>query len=198
MSIPRRPGGRTLGGDPTMQTGRAVAIMAVLVVVAVLVLARMNGSSGTAKASAADTTKRSTTTTTVVSASTTSVVATTTTTTLPPVALSAVKLAVLNGTGTAHGAAYYKSKLGADGYNTLPPGDATTTTVKSSVIFVVTPADRSAGLSLAKTLGLSTSVVVDPTAANDTVVPASTLHSADLILVLGTDLISQVPTGYTG
>ena len=93
---------------------------------------------------------------------------------------------------------YFQRKLSAAGYDTLAPTNATTETNKSAQIFVVSPGDSANALAIAALLGAPPSAVVTPTPGNDSAVPASMLHQADLVLVVGGDISKQVPAGYKG
>jgi hypothetical protein len=120
---------------------------------------------------------------------------TTTTVTVPP---STVTVLVLNGWTTAHAALFFQKKLAGDGYDTLAPNNALDETNTTTSVFVVAPSDSATGTAIAELLGLSPSAVVVPTATNDSAIPASVLHQADIVVVVGADISNQVPKGYTG
>ena len=167
---PRREGGT--------QTGRALVVIAVMVVLGWIVLhhtASTKSASGpTAKASA------SATTTTIP----------TTTTTLVPAA--SIKVQVLNGTGGGSLASQWASKLKSTaGYDTLAPDDATSK-VTASAIYVITPGY------LPEAYALATAVGLPPSSVNTTIpapssapIPVAERSKADLILVIGPDLASS-------
>ncbi len=173
--------------------------MLAAVVVGVFVLARTGSAPTTAAthlpSTSAPTTVPVTTPSTRTTLSTSTSTTTTPTTTAAP---SKVKVLVLNGWSTRHAALFFQKKLSGDGYDTLAPTNATTETNKVSHIFVVSPRDSANALAIAAFLGLSPSAVVPPTPANDSAVPASMLHQADLVLVVGGDISNQVPAGYNG
>ncbi len=170
------------------------------VVVGVFVLARTGSAPTTVATRLTPTSARTTVPVTkvsqpsgVVTTSTTTTVAPTTT--LPP---SKVTVLVLNGWSVNHAALFFQHKLVAAGYDTLAPSNATSEGSKTSQIFVVSPVDNANALAIASLLGLPSSAVMTPTAANDTAVPATLLHQADLVLVVGGDISNQVPAGYHG
>jgi hypothetical protein len=171
----------------------------VAVLVGVFVLARTGSVPTTAATHLPPTTAATTTPTTRVSTRTT-LSTSTSTTTAPPTTLapSKVTVLVLNGWSVRHAALFFQHKLAADGYDTLAPTNATTGTNKSSQIFVVNPGDSANALAIASLVGAPSSAVLTPTPANDSAVPASMLHQADLVLVIGGDISKQVPAGYNG
>jgi hypothetical protein len=105
---------------------------------------------------------------------------------------------VLNGWDVRHAALFFQHKLAGDGYDTLAPTNATSETNKSSQIFVISPGDSANALAIAAFLGLPSSAVMTPTPANDSAVPATMLHQADLVLVVGGNISIEVPKGYNG
>jgi hypothetical protein len=167
--------GRPLGGT---QTGKAVLVIAVIVVVGWLVLLRSPTSS---HVSSSATTAPHTTTTVHP--------ATTPTTTAPLIAPSSIKLQVLNGLLTGSLAGEWSTKLKANpGYDTLPPDNATAK-VAASVIYIITPGYQREANALAIAVGLPV------TAVNQTVpapasapIPAAERTTANLVLIIGPDL----------
>jgi hypothetical protein len=105
---------------------------------------------------------------------------------------------VLNGWTTEHAALYFQKKLAGDGYDTLAPNNALNEANTTTSVFVVSPADSATGTAIAELLGLSASAVVAPSATNDSAIPASVLHQADIVVVVGGDISKQVPVGYKG
>jgi hypothetical protein len=187
-------GGRGASGldhGAAVNAKRAFAVTAALVLVGLVTMARMEG--GPARPAVAAAVVNTTTTTTVVTTTTTGVATTSST-----IAPGTVAVAVLNGAGTAHGATYYQQKLAALGWKTLAPADAKLSNLPASQLFVVSAAYEQAAATLAHQLGLPDSDVVTPTSANDAAVPPSDLQQADLVLLIGMDLASQVPAGYSG
>ncbi len=171
----RPSGGRRTGGDGGLQWGRALLIIAVLVVVGVFILNRTGGSP--ASKSVTTTTKPKTT-------ATTAPAPTTTATLVPP---SQIKVQVLNGVLTGSLAGQWTTKLKTQfGYQTQPPDDATAK-VAASIIYVVTPGYQAEAGQLAASIGLS------PTAVSATLPAAAPVKAAErttsnLILVVGPDL----------
>jgi hypothetical protein len=192
-----QPGGSSRPARPasTSQPLRAALVIVVAVAITVGVLVRM--SPGHSSASPATTARRSEVTTTVPAVTTTPTVVSTTTstTTIPP---ATVTVLVLNGWTTEHAALYFQKKLAGDGYDTLAPNNALDETNATSSVFVVTPADSATGTAIAELLGIAASAVVAPSATNDSAIPASLLHQADIIVLVGGDISKQVPVGYNG
>jgi hypothetical protein len=183
----------------TSQPLRAALVVIVAVAIAVGVLVRM--SPAHSSASPGGTTHPSTVTTTTVPASTVTTlpaVVTTTSTTAVTAPPSSVTVLVLNGWTTEHAALYFQKKLAGDGYDTLAPNNALNEANATTSVFVVSPADSATGTAIAELLGLSASAVVAPSATNDSAIPASVLHQADIVVVVGADISKQVPVGYKG
>jgi hypothetical protein len=195
---PGGPGGPPPSTRPgaTSQPLRAALVVVVAVAIAVGVLVRMSPAHSAASPTGT-THPAAASTTTVPSATTTPAVVTTTTTTttVPP---ATVTVLVLNGWTTEHAALYFQKKLAGDGYDTLAPNNALDETSTTTSVFVVAPSDSTTGTAIAELLGLPSSAVVVPSATNDSAIPASLLHQADIIVVVGADISKQVPVGYTG
>lgn len=165
-----------------MRTGRAVALLAVAVVVAVLLL-RHVGSTTTVAATGPTATSAPTTAAPVPASSTT------TSTTLPAVPPAQVKLLVLNGTGAGNLAGATSRRLAASpGYDTLA-ADNTTATVTTSAIYAVTPQYLGAAQALAATVHLPASAVQSALPASAPV-RTSERSIADVVLVIGPDFPS--------
>lgn len=199
---PSGPGGnRPAGGrSGAVQPFRALAIVALALVVAVVVLARMPTSPArpAAARSGPTTTREATSTTTAPSATSTTATTlppTTTSTTLAP---SSVTVAVLNGWTTAHGALYFQHQLSARGYDTRAPANAVTDTNKTSAVFFTSVAYRANALAVASFLGLPATSVLAPTASNDAAIPPYYLSGTDIIVLIGADISSRVPANYGG
>jgi hypothetical protein len=197
---PGSPGGSPARARPgaTSQPLRAALVVVVAVAIAVGVLVRMSpahssvSSPGTTHPAAVTTTSVPTGTPTTAPA-----VANTTTTTTVPVPPSTVTVLVLNGWTTRHAALYFQKKLAGDGYDTLAPNNALNETNTTTSVFVVSPADSATGTAIAELLGLSSTAVVTPSATNDSAIPATLLHQADIVVVVGEDISKQVPVGYS-
>ena len=168
------PGRRQDGGT---QTGKAIVVIAVMVVLGWVVL--RHGSSGPAATSVPRASAAVTTTTVP-----------TTTTTLVPAA--SIKVQVLNGTGSGNLASQWSSKLKTTaGYDTLAPDDATSK-VSASAIYVITPGYVPEAYALATAVGLPPSAVnTSVPAPSSAPIPASERAKADLVLVIGPDLASS-------
>jgi hypothetical protein len=178
---------------------RAALVVVVAVAVGIFVLAR-TGSTPTPAATHQSTTSAPTTVPRAARVTTTTLSATTSTTLAPSTTLvpSKVTVLVLNGWTVRHAALYFQRKLSADGYDTLAPTNATTETNKNSLVFVVNPRDIANARAVAGLVGAPLSALRAPTPANDSTVPASMLHQADLVLVVGSDISGQVPAHYNG
>ena len=172
-----QPGGGSSSGT---QTGKAVLVIAVVILVGWLVLAKSNTPT---KAASTATTKH--TTTTLAPAGPTTTLA-------PLIPPSQIKLQVLNGVLTGNLSSEWSNKLKANpGYNTLPPANATSKVTASS-IYVITPGyQREAN-------ALAVAVALPVTAVNQTVpapasapIPAAERTSANLVLVIGPDLANS-------
>ncbi|HVA75665.1 MAG TPA: LytR C-terminal domain-containing protein [Acidimicrobiales bacterium] len=167
------PGRRNDGGT---QTGKAILVIVVVMVLGWIVLRHSPSTHGTT----AQRTSVSVTTTTVP----------TTTTTL--VAPASIKVQVLNGTGSGNLAGQWSSKLKTTaGYNTLAPDDATSK-VTTSAIYVITPGYVPEAYALATAVGLPQSAVnTTVPAPSSAPIPTSERSKADLVLVIGPDLASN-------
>lgn len=165
-------------GEDRLLLGRALVLLVVAVVVGVLCL-QVGGRPPATPAPVAS--SATTTTTTVPHHSTT------TTAARPN---PAVKVLVANGGAVNGAAAYFTTKLKADGWTTLTPTNVTP--VSSSAVYYASGQQASAG-TVASDVGLSASAV-HPVATAPTV-PGAT--GADVILVVGSDLSSQVSSGGT-
>lgn len=172
---PRREGG--------VQWFRALLLIAVLVVIGIVILARTSSSPAN-RASNAPAGAHSTTTVTTVPSSTT--------TTAPPLPASQVKVQVLNGLRTGNLSSQWTAKLKSQyGYQTGPPADATSA-VTTSVIYVITPGYEAEAQQLAARIGLTPSSVNTTVPAPATApVPAAERASANLVLIVGSDLAGQ-------
>jgi len=160
----------------------------VAVLIAVLLLHHAGSVSSARLGSSTSTTKPHKSTTTVPNVTG----STSTTVTLPPVPPAQVRLQVLNGVGNGSYAGEFSAKLHTSpGYNTLAPDNATAT-VASSAIYIVTAGYLPEAKALATTLGVSPNIIVQTTPPPSTApIPAADLPKADLVLVVGPDLVSK-------
>jgi hypothetical protein len=168
-----QPGGSSSG----TQTGKAVLVIAVVIVIGWLVLAKSN----TPTRAASTATTRHTTTTLAPSAPTTTLA--------PLVAPARIKLQVLNGVLTGNLASEWSNKLKANpGYNTLTPDNATAK-VTASQIYVITPGYQREANALAVAVGLPVTAVNQTVPAPATApIPAPERTTANLVLIIGPDL----------
>lgn len=160
------------------QTGKAIVVIVVMLVLGWIVLRHGTSSTPTA-VSSTNRTAASATTTTVPPPPTTLV---------PP---ASIKVQVLNGTGSGSLASQFTTKLKTSpGYNTLAPDDATSK-VTTSAIYVMTPGYLPEAYALATAVGLPASAINTtipaPTSAP---IPTSERSKADIVLVIGPDLAS--------
>lgn len=180
----RPMGGRRARSDGGVQWLKALALIAVLVIVGVVILARTRTSplSHTSTSSGSGS-HHSTTTVGTVPASTT------TTTVLPA---AQVKVQVLNGVLTGSVAGQWSTKLKNQfGYIT-EPADNATEKVPTSIIYVLTPGYEPEAEHLAASVGLPASAVfpqVPPPATAP--IPTAERATANLVLVVGPDLAAS-------
>jgi hypothetical protein len=115
-----------------------------------------------------------------------------TTTTLPGVAHQSIKVLVANGTTTAHGASEVRVFLGNHKFDTsaFPPYN-TTTPETSDAVYFVNSGNKTMADEVAAVLALGSSVV-QPAGSKP---PVSTTASADVVVVLGTDLATRADAG---
>jgi hypothetical protein len=170
--------------DAGTQTVRAVVLIVVAVLVAVLLLHHTSRSS--ANPTSAVTTVPPVTTT-LAPSSTTTVPATTTTT----IALSSVKVQVLNGASATQAiAGPFTTKLQGLGYATVSADNATSDVTTSSIYVLVAGYTASAD-TLAATLGLPAPAVVTTLPATAPIPASTKALGPDLVLVVGPDLASK-------
>ena len=155
--------------------------------------ATTSGSTTTTAAGATTTTVAGATTTTAAGVTTTTKGSTTkghghttTTTTTPP--SQAVKVLVANGSSTTGAAGFFTTKLSSAGWGTLTATD-TSTPVSGSAVYYAS-GQQGPATAIAASLGLKPSVVQPLT----TSVPVSGTTGADVVVVIGPDLSSQVTT----
>jgi hypothetical protein len=160
-----------------MQTGKAIAVIVVVVLVGWLVLAKGTKTPSTASTA---TTQAHTTTTHPLT------VPTTTVPLLPP---ASIKLQVLNGVGSGSYAGEWSNKLKTKyGYDTLTPDNATATVLQSE-IYVITPGYLPEAEALATQVGLPKTAIISSNPLPPTApIPASERSTANLVLVIGPDL----------
>ncbi len=161
---------------------RAVILLGLFVLAAVLLLGRIHtGPTPTGSAAA------STTTTTVPAGPTT----TTTTSTTVPKAVANVPVLVVNASGQTGAAGAITSQLQVAGWDTQTPMDATANVSTSAVYYVA--GQKSAAEAVAATLHLPASSVLPYTTA----APVATIGTADILVVVAPDLASTVSSTTT-
>lgn len=172
-------GGRRSGSDGGVQWFRALVLVAVLVVVGIVILAKTTGNPA-GKTLATTAGAKPTTTATTVPAPVT------TTTVLPA---AQVKVQVLNGVLTGSLSSQWSAKLKSQyGYQTGPPDNATSQ-VSASAIYILTPGYQAEAAQLASRVGLSSSAINTTVPAPATApIPATYRTTANLVLVIGPDL----------
>jgi hypothetical protein len=170
--------GRSTGPSSSTQTGKAVLVIAVVVVVGWLVLLKSTPSTHVASPTS---TTHATTTIHPATTPTTAAAAL-----IPP---ASIKLQVLNGVLTGNLAGTWSAKLKANpGYNTLTPDNATAK-VAASVIYIITPGYQREANALAVAVGLPVTAVNTTVPAPSTApIPAAERTTANLVLIIGPDL----------
>lgn len=181
MSRQPRPQSGPPGRDGGLQTGKAIVVIAAVVLIGWAVLHHQHSTPAA--------TAGHPTTTVPHHSTTTGTSAPTTTTTLVPA--SQIKVQVLNGVGSGLLATQWSTKLRNDGYDTLAPDNATAV-VAQSVIYVIKPGYLGEAQALATVAGLP-AAAINPTipAPSAAPIPASERAKADLVLVIGPDLASK-------
>jgi hypothetical protein len=107
---------------------------------------------------------------------------TTTTTTVPH---SAISVQVANGTTGANVAGHYTTVIGAGGWAMKPALDATIQTITTTSVYYAA-GQQEAAAAIATSLGLKPSAVLPLT----TSVPVNGTAGDDVVVVIGTDLVS--------
>jgi hypothetical protein len=179
-----RPMGNRPRSEGGVQWAKALILIAVLVVIGVVILARTDTKSPRSPSSSGTTAPHHSSTTP------STVPAPTTTTTLVPA--SQVKVQVLNGVLTGNLASAWSQKLHTQsGYITETPDNATTK-VPTSIIYVITPGYQAEAARLATQVGLPASAVyptVPPPASAP--IPSAAKTTGNLVLVIGPDLAAS-------
>jgi LytR cell envelope-related transcriptional attenuator len=170
------------GGFPTL---RALALLAVFVVVAIVSLGKVHG---TTTPSVASPTTTAPPKTVAHSGSTHASSTTTTSTTHPP---GSVPVLVANATAVSGAAGDVSNELQAVGWSMLPPVNASTR-VSSSHVYYVAGREQEAA-SVAATLHLPSSAVMPYTTA----APISSIGTAEVVVVVGPDLAATATTTST-
>jgi LytR cell envelope-related transcriptional attenuator len=173
-------------GAGRTRTGRAVVLLAVVVLIAVLVLER-TGSPAVRPAVATATTQPTAApaTTTTTSGGAPEATTSTTAALIPP---AQVTVAVLNGLQAGPLASGLSARLRADGYHTLTP-DNTTTLTSDSAIYLTSGRYYPEAAKLVASLGLSAAAVpILRTIPATAPIPTGAATGADLVVVIGNSL----------
>lgn len=182
-----------------MQTGKAIVLVLIAVVIGLLLLNQVPKAGGRDAAGATSVHRPQAGGAPPAKHKSTSTTTSTTTTTVPPPAPSTLKVVVLNACGLTGVAGDYSTELASDGYQVLPANNATSN-LPSSQIYVVSSAGAAGAAALARTLGLSSSAIVAapvPTTAPVPSVYVQTAGMVDLIVAIGPDLGKTAPTTTT-
>jgi hypothetical protein len=190
--------------DAGFKIGPAIAIIVVATVLAIVLLHKSSGGTAldlatatpkvthhhTGKTNPKSRVHRHGTATTVPAGVTTTstTVAATTTTQVP---ISKLVVVVANGTEVFHAAAFFETKLQAEGYQAETPANATSSSITASVVYFQ-PGYQDEAATLATSLGLPATAVQPYTPAAP--VP-STISTANIIVLVGQNLASQVTAG---
>ena len=195
------------GGHVGVNAARGVAVVVVAFALGVFLL-NVGSRPPVSTAGTTTPTTAATTTTTAPGSSTTTAPTTTTTTaprttttahsgshrtttTVTTVPHSSVAVLVANGTTTANQASDYSSALSGQGWNTLPPVDTTSPVTASAVYYA--SGQRTAALEVALYIGVKATSVLPLTTA----VPVGSTTGADVVVVIGPDLVNKAPTAAT-
>jgi hypothetical protein len=176
------------------QTGKALALVVVAALVAVLVLHHMGSSSARPTGSVAVAPVATTTTTPGAPSVTPTPTAKPTTTTVPLAAPADITVGVVNGLQAGNLATNLTARLKADGYRTLPP-DNTTVLTRTSVIYVARSGYAGEATRLAAQLGLRAGAIqVESSLPSTAPIPAVSSTGADLVVVIGSSLQAEAST----
>jgi hypothetical protein len=172
---------------PRVPIDRATILLGLFVLAVVLLLGQIHTSVPTGSSSAVAST---TTTTAPGTPSTTAPVATTTTTTTSTVAKAKSKVPVLvaNASGKPGSAATVTNELQVAGWNVQTPINATANVATSSIYYVA--GQKVVAIAVAATLHLPPSVVL----AYTTAAPVSTIGTAEVLIVVASDLAGSSTT----
>ena len=186
-------GDGSFGRSAGMQVGRAVVLLAVAILIGVALL-RHNSTSTGRIVSSTPTTAPSATGTSISPRTTAPPTTAPTSTTAPLRAPQDIKVLVANGTSTNGLASTVKSKLQAEGYQTLTSTNAPRAT--ASVIYY-RPGYQNEAKAMSQFLNLSPTSV-QPMPAQAPVSDATAAAAANIIVVAGPDLASSGSTGGSG
>jgi LytR cell envelope-related transcriptional attenuator len=180
------PGEGSLRRSSGIHVARALALVAVAIVIGAVLL-RRNGNSVAISAESSTTLSTSTATTTATTAAPA-------TTTIPALrAPSAVKVLVANGTSIPGQAALQGNKLHGAGYDTLASTN-TLAKVQGSVAYYG-PGFQPEAVAIARLLGVPVGAVKALPAAGQ--LPVANLQGANILVVVGPDLVATAASGTT-
>jgi LytR cell envelope-related transcriptional attenuator len=163
---------------------RALVLLLVFVVLAMVALGKVHGGTTTPSAAATTTVPPAASTTTAPHGAAT----TTTSTTHPP---GSVPVLVANATGVSGAAANVSNQLQAVGWSMLPPVNASARVTSSHVYYVAGREQQAA--SVASALHLPSTAVAPYTTA----APISSIGTAEVVVAVGPDLAAPPSTTAT-
>ena len=181
--------------SPPLPIDRAVALIGLFVLVTALLVGGLHPTSSTSSA----TTTTSTSTTSPAASATSTPTATTkaapptksTTATTTITKVSKAPVLVANASGTSGVAATVTNELQVAGWNVQAPINATAKVPSSNVYYVA--GQKAAATGVATTLHLAANTVLPYTTA----APVSTIGTAEILVVVGPDLVSGVSSTTT-
>ena len=180
------PGDGSARRSSGTHVGRALALVAVAIVIGAVLL-RRNGNSVAISAESSTTLDTSTATTTATTAAPA-------TTTIPALrAPSAVKVLVANGTAVPGQAALQGNKLHGAGYDTLASTN-TVAKVQSSVAYYA-PGFQPEAIAIARLLGVPGGAVKAMPATGQ--LPVANLQGANVLVLVGPDLVAAAASATT-
>jgi hypothetical protein len=174
-------GDGSFGRSAGINVGKALALVAIAVVIGAVLLHRNPGSVNVSAAGETSTTAKKSK---AAATTTTTAPVEVTTTTQAVRAPSAVKVLVANGTSTSGLAGFYSNKLHGLGYDTLA---STNTTVKvaASIVYYA-PSFQPEALAIAKAIGAQASALKPMPVPSQ--VPVANINGANIVVILGPDL----------
>ncbi len=190
MADPAPPDdGTAPSGAHRLPLERAVVLLGLFVIVAVLLLGRIHPTAAPGPSGGGSATPTTTVPAGGGSAPPTTAAPSRSTTTTAAKAVPNVPVLVANASGTAGAAATVTNQLQLAGWTVQSPINASTHVSSTSIYYV--QGQKAAALILASSLHLPASVVAPYTTA----APVSTIGTAELLVVVGPDLVSSGSTG---
>jgi hypothetical protein len=185
-------GDGSFGRSAGINVGKAVALVAVALVIG-WVLLRHNPSSTTVSAAGETSTTAKASKSKSTTTATTSSSPAAATTTQPARPALTVKVLVANGTTVGGQAAFYSNKLHAAGYDTLASTNTFASARPPASIIYYAPNFQTEALAMAQLLGLQPSAVKPM----PTQLPVANLQGANILVVIGPDLAGKRTTSTT-